>query len=160
MLIYARKKGVNMSALGIGVDFLQVGTGPSVVLLAVCTAHRGVCLHAFSAASAMYACSSVSRRGHYGFPLCSACACDRIFAVDCCCALRFSKVRCSGWALRMRSRLAQCSSLVSACLTCLQIVSIFSSFGFEWPPQLTAIFSAASSSSFNQQVCPLPRAPL
>ncbi len=31
-------------------------------------------------------------------------------------------------------------------------MSIFSSFGFRWPYQLTSLFNAASTSSFNQQL--------
>jgi hypothetical protein len=33
-----------------------------------------------------------------------------------------------------------------------QLVSVFSSFGFKWPVQLTKLFSAASMSSFNDQL--------
>ena len=34
----------------------------------------------------------------------------------------------------------------------LQVVSMFSSFGFKWPVQLTKLFNAASLSSFNEQL--------
>ena len=34
----------------------------------------------------------------------------------------------------------------------LQVVSLFSSFGFAWPPQLTALFAASSAASFNDQL--------
>jgi hypothetical protein len=34
----------------------------------------------------------------------------------------------------------------------LQVVSLFSSFGFEWPVQLTSLFNASSMSSFNDQL--------
>jgi hypothetical protein len=34
----------------------------------------------------------------------------------------------------------------------LQVVSLFSSFGFTWPPQLTALFAASSAASFNDQL--------
>ena len=34
----------------------------------------------------------------------------------------------------------------------LQVVSLFSSFGFTWPAQLTSLFNAASFSSFNEQL--------
>jgi hypothetical protein len=34
----------------------------------------------------------------------------------------------------------------------LQVVSLFSSFGFNWPVQLTGLFNAASISSFNNQL--------
>ncbi len=34
----------------------------------------------------------------------------------------------------------------------LQVVSMFSSFGFKWPKELTGIFNAASTSNFNEQL--------
>ena len=34
----------------------------------------------------------------------------------------------------------------------LQVVSLFSSFGFEWPIQLRSLFNASSVSSFNEQL--------
>jgi hypothetical protein len=34
----------------------------------------------------------------------------------------------------------------------LQVVSLFSSFGFSWPPALTGLFNASSTSSFNDQL--------
>ncbi len=34
----------------------------------------------------------------------------------------------------------------------LQVVSLFSSFGFTWPAQLTSLFNASSVSSFNEQL--------
>jgi hypothetical protein len=34
----------------------------------------------------------------------------------------------------------------------LQVVSLFSSFGFAWPSQLTSLFNASSVSSFNEQL--------
>jgi hypothetical protein len=34
----------------------------------------------------------------------------------------------------------------------LQVVSLFSSFGFTWPPALTVLFNASSTSSFNDQL--------
>lgn len=34
----------------------------------------------------------------------------------------------------------------------LQVVSVFTSFGFKWPIQLTTLFNAASISSFNEQL--------
>ncbi len=34
----------------------------------------------------------------------------------------------------------------------LQVVSLFSSFGFTWPTQLTSLFNASSVSSFNEQL--------
>lgn len=34
----------------------------------------------------------------------------------------------------------------------LQVVSLFSSFGFSWPPELTSLFNASSTSSFNDQL--------
>ncbi len=34
----------------------------------------------------------------------------------------------------------------------LQVVSLFTSFGFEWPSQLTSLFNAFSFSSFNDQL--------
>jgi hypothetical protein len=95
LLVFARKKGVNMSALGIGIDFLQI-----------VSIFR--CAWKLSAAPAT-------------FPsMCAPClptarTCAVVFPV--CCV--------GAWV---------------------------SSFGFKWPPQLTVLFSAASSSSFNQQL--------
>ncbi len=34
----------------------------------------------------------------------------------------------------------------------MQVVSVFTSFGFKWPVQLTKLFDAASMSSFNEQL--------
>jgi hypothetical protein len=34
----------------------------------------------------------------------------------------------------------------------LQVVSLFSSFGFAWPSQLTSLFNASSMSTFNEQL--------
>jgi hypothetical protein len=34
----------------------------------------------------------------------------------------------------------------------LQVVSLFSSFGFQWPAELTSLFNASSTSSFNDQL--------
>jgi hypothetical protein len=34
----------------------------------------------------------------------------------------------------------------------LQVVSLFSSFGFQWPAQLTSLFNASSVTSFNEQL--------
>ncbi len=33
-----------------------------------------------------------------------------------------------------------------------QVVSLFSSFGFEWPVQLNSLFAASSMSTFNDQL--------
>jgi hypothetical protein len=85
---FARHKGVNLSVLGIGVDFLQVcltsqgGPSPNAV---------------------------------------------------------FSPSRCY----------RRLDSHVSAPP---QVVSVFSSFGFKWPVQLSKLFAAASMSSFNDQL--------
>jgi hypothetical protein len=35
---------------------------------------------------------------------------------------------------------------------CVQVVSVFSSFGFQWPVQLTTLFAASSMSTFNEQL--------
>jgi hypothetical protein len=37
-------------------------------------------------------------------------------------------------------------------VTFLQVVSVFSSFGFQWPVQLTKLFAASSMSTFNEQL--------
>jgi hypothetical protein len=34
----------------------------------------------------------------------------------------------------------------------LQVVSLFSSFGFAWPPELTSLFAASSATSFSDQL--------
>jgi hypothetical protein len=34
----------------------------------------------------------------------------------------------------------------------VQVVSVFSSFGFQWPVQLTKLFAASSMSTFNEQL--------
>jgi hypothetical protein len=34
----------------------------------------------------------------------------------------------------------------------VQVLSLFSSFGFAWPPALTKLFKAASSSAVNEQL--------
>jgi hypothetical protein len=43
-------------------------------------------------------------------------------------------------------------SAAGICVDFLQVVSLFSSFGFAWPPQLTALFKAASASTVNDQL--------
>jgi hypothetical protein len=34
----------------------------------------------------------------------------------------------------------------------LQIVSMFTAFGFKWPGQLTSLFNMASTATFNEQM--------
>ncbi len=43
-------------------------------------------------------------------------------------------------------------SVVGVAVDFLQVVSLFSSFGFAWPVQLTAVFKAASASTINEQL--------
>jgi hypothetical protein len=43
-------------------------------------------------------------------------------------------------------------SVIGVGVDFLQVVSLFSSFGFNWPPQLTSVFKVASASTVNEQL--------
>ena len=51
------------------------------------------------------------------------------------------------------ARKAQLSlSVIGVAVDFLQVVSLFSSFGFAWPEELTSLFKAASASTVNEQL--------
>ncbi len=43
-------------------------------------------------------------------------------------------------------------SVIGVAVDFLQVVSLFSSFGFQWPVQMTVLFKAASASTVNEQL--------
>ena len=65
--------------------------------------------------------------------------------------LLFCTVVCLG--LYLLARKANVSlSVIGVGVDFLQVVSLFSSFGFRWPPQLRSVFKVASASTVNEQL--------
>ena len=74
------------------------------------------------------------------------------------CALRCAVVLA---VVYLAARKAQLSlSVIGVGVDFLQVVSLFSSFGFAWPEELTSLFKAASASTVNEQLVGGPWTPL
>ncbi len=116
LMAFARHKGVNLSVLGIGVDFLQVRRAPAPG----------------SPPRAVRSCQ-VHWDGSFG------CSQDVDVPLD---AAHVLRERGPSSALSCRLPLPPP----------VQVVSVFSSFGFQWPVQLNKLFAASSMSTFNEQL--------
>jgi hypothetical protein len=117
LMAFARHKGVNLSVLGIGVDFLQVRRAPTP-------------------GSPPWAVRSCRMHWDGSF----ACSQDAVGPLD---AAHVLRERGPPSALFCPSPLPHPP---------MQVVSVFSSFGFQWPVQLNKLFAASSMSTFNEQL--------
>jgi hypothetical protein len=136
LLGFARHKGVNLSALGIGIDFLQVR---------MCAGMRPPA-EAGTARACPTPHPSLAARGRGSLTIGNRCGVvgDRVGRLNSC--VHVFAPPPSPAPMLTRGVHAPCHPLH------LQVVSVFSSFGFKWPVQLTKLFAASSMSSFNDQL--------